>query len=380
MESDQLIESINKLLTDDNFLLLESLQKKSNLFEDLAVSHLELWHSAFVKWLIDPSSGLGLGTFPLKRFLYTVIYKGKINEENRSKLTILEIENKNLDLENKALGLDNMDFKLEKQTSKYGRIDIYAENKPVNEMDKSTLRLIIENKVKAKEGADQTQRYYDYSQVNNDDYQDTLLIFLCPEHDRFQVPKCDKFYRINYQDICDYVIKPCLKHPDLKLENKFLLEQYLYNLKKRVKGIKPMAYPNKDICEKIYEAHKDVLEEIFLSVKGEAPQTKTIREKTYSNDLTLTNLVEKNFLDINDELLGDYKGQRYQAKLEKVNNKVIIKFNDGRIFNSPSSAAKEITNYAMNGWVFWGVDGKGTLEDLRDKLSVNTIESVVAEL
>lgn len=83
---------LNRLLTDANFLLLKSLQSKSNLFETLAVSHLEMWHSAFVKWLIDPSSDLGLSTFPIKRFLYMIAYHGKmserINESFKLELTI----------------------------------------------------------------------------------------------------------------------------------------------------------------------------------------------------------------------------------------------------------------------------------------------------
>ena len=39
---------INELLIDKNFLKLKNIQNKSNLFEILAVSHLELWHSAFI--------------------------------------------------------------------------------------------------------------------------------------------------------------------------------------------------------------------------------------------------------------------------------------------------------------------------------------------
>ena len=36
-----------------------------------------MWHSAFVKWVLDPSSHLGLGDFPLKRFLHAVLGDGQ---------------------------------------------------------------------------------------------------------------------------------------------------------------------------------------------------------------------------------------------------------------------------------------------------------------
>lgn len=364
METEQLEERIHNLLTDKNFLTLTSLQKKSNLFDKLAASHLEMWHSAFIKWMIDPKSDFGLGTFPLKRFIYTVIRKGKINDEkSKSNLKISDIENEELNLE-------NINFETELNIPNVGRLDISGAHDISEENGKKApLRIIIENKVKSREGIDQTQRYYDYSLENNEDYEHTLLIFLSPDK---QGPKSDKFYHINYQDICDYVIKPCLSHPEIKNESRFLLEQYLYNLKKPVKGKNPMANPNKEICESIYKTHYDVLEEIFNSVKGEVPQIKNPREKLTAGYLTLTNLFEQKFLNLNDILIGHYDKEVYQATFEKnINNKIIIKFSDGGTFSSPSSAAKYITNYNMNGWTFWEVEGKGTLEELRDKLASN---------
>jgi len=70
--SDDLETKINKLLIDPNFLELVNFQKRPDLFSTLAASHTEMWHSAFVKWLIDPASHLGLGAFTLRRFLFAV--------------------------------------------------------------------------------------------------------------------------------------------------------------------------------------------------------------------------------------------------------------------------------------------------------------------
>lgn len=121
-------EKINELLMDPNFLKLSSLQQKSNLFSNLAVSHLEMWHSAFVKWLINPQSDLGLGTFPLKRFLYMVIYQGRVSSTNeKMDMNLAQIEN---------LFLENMEFVAEEKFGE-GRLDILGMSDEV--------RIIIEN-------------------------------------------------------------------------------------------------------------------------------------------------------------------------------------------------------------------------------------------
>lgn len=91
MEEKKLIQKINEFLTDQNVLLLESMQSNSNLFETLAVSHIELWHTAFIKWVLDPKSNLNLNSYPLKRFLYTVIYHGNVSEEFSQNIYIVII-------------------------------------------------------------------------------------------------------------------------------------------------------------------------------------------------------------------------------------------------------------------------------------------------
>lgn len=349
---------INKLLTDANFLLLGSLQSKSNLFETLAVSHLEMWHSAFIKWLIDPNSNLGLGTFPLKRFLYTVVYHGKLKDWEQKGITLdlATIEN---------IKIEDMTFENEyayTDDEKRGRIDIIGLNEK--------LRIVIENKIKAEETADQTIRYFKYLSKSSQNYEYDLLIYLTPSE--AHLPKCEQFISITYQDICDFVIKPCIENPLIKEENLFLLKQYLSNLGKPIKGGRVMALPNKDICEKIYEVHKEVLDEIFLSVKGEAPRELYKHDKITTFNRTLTQMVRKNVLKLDDILFSQYKGQEYLASLTDDKEIIKIKVND-EFYEAPSTAASAITKTSVNGWDFWRVKDngnrqKGTLGELREKI------------
>jgi len=351
---------LNKLLIDTNFLLLESLQSKSNLFETLAVSHLEMWHSAFVKWLIDPNSNLGLGTFPLRRFLYTVAYQGKLKDWKQEgiQLELGTIEN---------MQLENMTFENEYRytdtdENKIGRIDIIGSN--------ADLRIVIENKIKSSENEDQTLRYFEFFRKSTENYQYDLLIYLTP--DEAQPPKSERFISITYQDLCDFVIKPCIENPVIKEESLFLLKQYLSNLGKPLKGGRVMALPNKDICEKIYEAHKDVLDEIFLSIKGEAPEGIRKRDKITTFNTTLTQMIKNGVLHMEDTLFAQYKGQEYLASLVDDNETIKIKVND-EWYGSPSAAAAAITKTSVNGWDFWRVRNSGnvqggTLGELRENI------------
>ena len=342
---------------DPNFLKLSSLQQKSNLFSNLAVSHLEMWHSAFVKWLIDPQSDLGLGTFPLKRFLYMVIYQGRVSSAvEKIDMNLAQIEN---------LSLENIEFVAEEKFGE-GRLDILGMS--------DELRIIIENKIKANESKDQTKKYWTYGKKTTENFLYDLYIFLSP--DESQIPKCSHFIQITYQDLNDYVIRPCINHPEIKQESKFLLEQYTYNLRKPLKnGGKVMALANKELCKKIYEAHREALEEIFLSVKGEAPELSTTRDKIKTYTVTLEDMIEQGLLNKEDRLVADYKGNHYRAELVNEGDEIKIKLlHDGNCYGSVSKAASAITEMSMNGWAFWNVqsmDGvnKGKLRDLRDKLS-----------
>lgn len=48
------------------------------------------------------------------------------------------------------------------------------------------------------------------------------------------------------------------------------------------------------------------------------------------------------------EFRSTYKGQVYYGKVE--NGALVV---NGKRFNSPSAAAREITNNSVNGWIFW---------------------------
>lgn len=368
--SDDIETRINKLLTDPDFLELVNFQNRPNLFSTLAVSHTEMWHSAFVKFLIDPASHLGLGTFPLRRFLFAVMHVGRTSLNTRKPdLSLGDLED---------MVLDDIEFGTEFSFSELRnkRIDIIGLQEEVSlasrEGETSSIRIIIENKITARESNDQTSSYYESAKRSSEDFQYDFFIFLTP--DESQMPKSDQFIQLTYQDLCDLIIRPCLNHPALPDESKYLLQQYLLNLRNPTKGGYVMALPNKELCQRIYLAHKNVLNEIFLSVKGMAPRSTSRGRRIRTFTVTLEQLVEKDILTLQDSLYKTWKGTVHDARLDRNNNTGMINiiYKENR-YDSPSSAASVITGGQINGWTFWNVKNehdadKGSLSQLRKRL------------
>lgn len=244
---------INKLLSDATFKNLEVEQTSFNIFETLGVSHIELWHSGFIKWVLDPKSNLGLSDWPLKRFLSLLVLEG-ISKKTKLDLSIADIE---------LLNLQDMILETEKNfkvlQEKGGKFDIYAEN--------DNFRLVIENKIKAKERNDQTQKYYKF--INNlKDGKKNVLVFLTP--DPSQEPKSPYFIKITYQALCDNLLKP-LQNNLKESESKYIVSHYINNLGKPLvegKELSVMALPNKDKCNYLYNEYKQVLDDLFKNVSN----------------------------------------------------------------------------------------------------------------
>ena len=355
MKKLDLEERLNALMQDPDFLHLIERKNRSNLFEILAASHLEMWHSAFIRWLLDPQSSQNLGLFPVKRFLYML--KSIETETGKSDLHGIDLA---LIEDEVELDLANLVFETEKYLGPdYGRIDIIGTS--------STLRLTIENKVGAKEGRDQTGRYAAYLDETGKLFDYDFRVFLRPD-ERVE-PQHPSFIPVTYQDLCDYVLKPVAAHPKISAENRFLVEQYIANLGKPIKGGGMiMALPNKELCLRIYRKYQDVFDEIFLSARGETPdlpEQRTVR--TYN--VSLEHLLNNRYLELTDKLRARYKKRTYEADLVQEDGVVFIVF-EGERYPSPSRVAKEIAERNMNGWTFWEVvdaegRSKGTLDDIR---------------
>ena len=373
---DDIGDKIQNLLTDPNYLILKKTLGASNLFRNLAASHKELWHSAFIKWVLDPKSDTGLGDFALRCFLHLAL-KCYTPNQSPSGLTLGDLE---------ALkNLESVSFDLEKTISlldERRRIDIYAESESLAFVSKAShdvkkIRIIIENKVLAGETNDQTEAYATWAEAQSNvvfDYD--FLIFLTPFGE--SEPENKDFVIVTYDQFYQSVLRPCLRHPDLNAEGKYLLEQYVLNLGTPVKNGKPMANTRKEICKKIYEAHKDVLNEIFSAADeiGRHPNSDAETTTKEHIGVSLENLVERDFLKLTDTLHKNVSGKLISAVLVKNDDAGVAIVVDGKEYTSPSRAANVVTGQSINGWTFWEVKDeagkpKGNLDALR-KLLIQT--------
>lgn len=243
---------IEKLVTDPRFQELKYRQEKTNVFTIVGQTHKEHWHSAFIKWLLDPNSTMHLGHFPLARLLTLCMIK---NPE--CGYTLRDIY---------SWDLDSINFITEKDASINGKkrsIDIYGES--------SELVIVIENKVNARENFNnsdtgQTIDYYDYSQRKIEKSgQKAIYVFLTA--DQSQRPASDKFIHISYQEMYDEIIIKCINHPQVTDEGKYLLQQYASNLREPIHNSNtPMALVNIDLCKELYDDHSETLDGIFALV------------------------------------------------------------------------------------------------------------------
>ena len=380
------LERVDALIGDERFLKLDYLHNKNNIFKILGQTHTEHWHSSFFKWLLDPNSTLGLGSFPLERFIFMCL--SKMNDENK----LLDINH----FFEKVLNLFELEFETEHNVVIYdgkyygwkkGSLDIYACNE--------NFELVIENKVTAREeikkklkdcdygGPDawgQTDMYYDSItkssiEEKGENKKDYLFVFLTP--DESMKPNCNKFVHITYQEMYDHVIKKCIAHPEIAAEQKFILEDYANNLsepykineKNSSKEVQhPMALTNISLCEalyntytsilddiyeaaktngnvgsavtkmlsEVYRAHSSEFNEIYLSVDG-FDATPSSTGKMYSNRISFTNLCREGKIHEDEIIYLVSGGNKLYAQFYKDGNECYLRLLD--------SAKKPIDDY-----------------------------------
>lgn len=92
MIKNQLEKAYSNLVLDTDFIKLELLYQKPNIFSALKLAHHEIRHSNFLGWLLDPSQTHGLGIKFLKLVLFDILHDERVND-----ISVTSIGNLNLD-------------------------------------------------------------------------------------------------------------------------------------------------------------------------------------------------------------------------------------------------------------------------------------------
>ena len=128
-----------KSFIDDNEDLerLETVLDRFNIFESLSLVRQEIRHSAFLRWLLDPTETHGLGDYWVRQFLRKVLKTYEGIQDNVPSL----------------FDLDSWDLTQAEIRKEWHRIDILIRD------DINKFICVIENKVDSGESEGQLKRY-----------------------------------------------------------------------------------------------------------------------------------------------------------------------------------------------------------------------------
>jgi hypothetical protein len=223
-------EQIIKLGNSTEYKRLNRYYRKKSFFNILGISRKETIHSYFLHWIFSPEESHEIGDYALRRLLeLLVLVKNKL-QANNSTLQFPEgIEDI---ITYGGYTLDGIVCEREHTTDKGDRLDLYLRLDFHSQTVDKHIHILLENKVKSREGREQTNRYFNYGETLDGD---KIYVFLSPtSNSDFEArvePLCDNkhFIGLNYQYLVDYVLEPCLSECQGN-DAQVFIEEYLRTL------------------------------------------------------------------------------------------------------------------------------------------------------
>lgn len=289
-----------ELTMDKDFVALKFLIDRPNVFHVAGATHLETWHSRFLSWLLNPTERHMLGYYPFQRFLMAVAESADENMDDITDIAMLNVNqfrNPEVIAEKdiNKLGMVEAEEESEKNDDK-GRLDVFFkvnitdENAPNEEKN---LILAVEQKVYARVDVNQCDKYL---RKFEETYRDEkfLLIGLVPKSQMKESNESafgsSKWIGINYQQLVDIVLMPCLENPDLNIYAKSIIQQYVDALRMPYKNKREKLATIEEeriLVRSIYDRFEDVIKAITkISNEDDSEErdyVKTIVTETYGD-------------------------------------------------------------------------------------------------
>lgn len=259
-------QQLHAMVNDPAFIQVRRRQEESNIFSIVGQTNTERWHSSFLAWLLNPEGSHGLNYFPLKNLLMCMYQKA--DDEQRKELNLPDpyVLDAGIFCNSQIQPTSKGKVKLPEVTVDYtiqnddGKIyekekcsfdialsaDITFPKNP-NEQKRRFI-FICENKVDSPEGKKttakfpQTKIYADFwvkgkktqafFPLNGDQkfYEKgaasphLALLFLSARGDK---ATDSRFVNMTYKELYEEILLPALKHPDLSVSGRYLLEEYV---------------------------------------------------------------------------------------------------------------------------------------------------------
>ncbi|MDM1350952.1 PD-(D/E)XK nuclease family protein [Myroides marinus] len=427
---------------DINYQKLSSFYMAKSYAEILGVERRELSHSNFLAWLLDYKGDHLLGDYPLRRFLDLLIAKyDNIQQSGPSDLFNLLVSEDYSVVSYKVyreyhLYTDSDKENKDKKNKKSkvvtgGRVDLLLEieYQKQNE-DVGVLKIVIENKVTAKEGKDQTNRYYEYFEKQKiaDPDIDILYVYLVPytkdylekvETKKGSLCENENFITVSYQDLVNDVVEK-LFNKSITERTKFILKDYVNTLSqpaliinKENKGkelIMALGQEEKELLKQFWDKNeelilaalyalktsddtdikmKDQIEKELDFLSNTSVKNKSVYRILHQGDVIFDNFIKADValrtiqtLEqrglINDDVLAFLKGDRSCShdliKEKKEVTKTEKKYNRFRVKLKPEFVYQDKEYYIARNW---GVENtKVFMDKITKKFSDITFQEV----
>lgn len=226
--------ALEQFLIDNSELeRLETLLDEFNIFEVLGVVNVELRHSEFLAYLMNPKQNHALDDIFVKRFLQKTIAG-----VDPSDLPFTAID---LDIWN----LNDLEIRRE-----WRNIDILLVS------EANHMVILIENKIRSGEHSKQLQRYHRTVEQQFSGWK-ILGLFLTPEGDE---PTDERFLPVSYETVCSLIeslaeSRKSTLGPDIYT----LMQHYVSMLRRYILSDSEIHR----LCREIYQKHQPALDLIF---------------------------------------------------------------------------------------------------------------------
>lgn len=299
-----------------------------SIFDIIQKDRSETVHSNFLKWIFDLQLSNGIEGFNIISSLLQAAYKRAVEQGKKEYFpddlakaaygspTSIRLSDE-VEREYTCDGVYYSDDK----NNNFGIVDIVISGTASRGNSDKPFKIIIENKVDTKEHDSQTWKYYTYFEgkkaddapksitIKEEKYKrpDELRIylFLTPEFNPANAGcGCDRFIKINYQDIMEHCIVPLLRSSQLDSRNKLFLEEYsralslpyINNIGKTI--IMSLNPIDADLLKEFWEANQTLITMSLEALAQTSQDDKDIQEtataianlKSSRKKYTITNI------------------------------------------------------------------------------------------
>lgn len=237
MADAEAIRALEQFVVDnDDLLALESLIGKFNIFDALGIARVEIRHSNFLAFILDPAESHGQGQLFLKAILMDILKSAPANSRPFS-----------------PIELDGADLRGVEVRREWEHIDLLIT------CEQPPFVVVIENKVDSKEHSNQLIRYQKVVALHFPQSR-PFYVFLSPNADE---PSEAGWVPYSYEDIHRVLSRIRGTYENAIGDDVLVFLDHYLNLI----GTRFMDSPTlDDLCRRIYKNHRQALELIFERV------------------------------------------------------------------------------------------------------------------